>query len=305
MCSKLASLRKEARSCYQISVHGQLVLRYGTYCPAMAPMSAPMRAFPVRQCQGPVIYGADMQWGHGSDRDGEKVEINVITTMPNTSGVGVMNLLLVYCWACQILRSAWNVKNWVKNVDGMRCSWMMVRLLNPFMMMTNQHFPIMSHITWNKCVRSTSIYVMNLMIQIHPLSDVLHYIYLPIYLSTYLPIYLSIYRSIDLSIYRSIDLSIYLSIYRSIDRSIYLSIYLSQWYLPGIPGDPGARQVAPPQGGYPIGWVLSRAIAVLSWCRHGLDGTMELNITIIYRYINRYQQILRILLMMAPAMKHM
>ena len=66
MCSKLASLRKEARSCYQISVHGQLVLRYGTYCPAMAPMSAPMRAFPVRQCQGPVIYGADMQWGNGA-----------------------------------------------------------------------------------------------------------------------------------------------------------------------------------------------------------------------------------------------
>lgn len=34
------------------------IVGYGTYRPAMAPMSAPMRAFPVRQCQGPVIYGA-------------------------------------------------------------------------------------------------------------------------------------------------------------------------------------------------------------------------------------------------------
>jgi hypothetical protein len=51
---------------YQISAHGQLVLRDGPDRPAMAPMSAPMRAFPVRQCQGPVIYGADMQWGNGA-----------------------------------------------------------------------------------------------------------------------------------------------------------------------------------------------------------------------------------------------
>ena len=53
---------------------------------------------------------------------------------------------------------------------------------------------------------------------LEPITFVLAYPTLSIYLPIYLSIHPSIYRSIDLSIYRSIDLSIYLYI----DLSIYL-----------------------------------------------------------------------------------
>ena len=88
---------------------------------------------------------------------------------------------------------------------------------------------------------------MNAMIQIHPLSDVLHYIYLPTYL-----LYLSICLSTYLSVYLSICLSIYLPTYLSTYLSVYLSIYLNDIFQVSL-AHPGARQVASPQGGYPIG----------------------------------------------------